>query len=114
MGKLETLCENYGFVMDNEKVEFKRIFNNNNFKSLHMDMYSLNPYMLFMRSMEKNLMVTIENNRVIIRKKDRYKTHIMDVPIEQIDRCIIKEYNNMQYEIILAIKDVYYKMLIVF
>ena len=113
MDKLDAFCEKYGFVMDNEKVEFKRIFSNNRFKTLHMDMYSLDPYMLFMRSIENNVTVIFENDRIIICKKDRHKTHIMNILFECVDNCIIKKYSDSQYEIIFAINNVSYKMLVV-
>ena len=113
MDKLETFCEKYGFITDDKKAGFKCIFSNNSFKTLHMDMYTLDPYMLFMRSIENNPMVAIENDRIIIRKKDKYKTHIMDILFDHIDNCIIKEYSNVQYEIIFAIHNVYCKLLII-
>ena len=113
MDKFENYCEKYGFVSDDTKIEFKRILNHNRFKTLHIEAYTLNPYMLLLRAIEKNISVGIEDGRIIIRKKDKYNTSIVDILFDRIANCIIKKYNDMQYEIIFAIHNIYYKLLIV-
>lgn len=113
MNKFQTYCEKYGFVSDKTKVEFERIISNHNFKTLHIEIYSDNPYMLFLRSIEKNVMVTLEDNRVIVRKNDKHKTTITDILFDSIDGCIVKQYSDSHYEIIFTIHNLCYKLLVI-
>lgn len=113
MDKFENYCEKYGFVADNAKDEFKQIINHNRFKMLRIDIYMINPYMLFLRGIEKNVSVAFENGRVIIRKKDKNNTSIVDILFDKISNCIIKKYSDMQYEMIFTIHNIYYKLLVV-
>jgi hypothetical protein len=112
MNKFETYCDKYGFVTDKTIAIFKRIFGNNKFKTFHIEAYSLNPYMLFSRIVEKNVVVVIKDGRFIVQKKDRYNTNIVDIRLEYIDDCIVKQHNDLLYEIIFAIYNTYYKLLV--
>ena len=112
MEKFENYCKKYGFVSDDTKIEFKRIINHNRFKTLHIETYTLEPYMLLLRTIEKNVSIAIKDGRIIIRKMDKYNTGIADILFDRITDCIIKKYNDIQYEIIFAVHNIYYKLFV--
>lgn len=113
MNKLENYCEKYGFIYDNTKTDFKNIINHNVFKTLCIETYTLNPYMLLLRTIEKNVLAEIKDGRIMIRKRDKHKTSIADIVFDQIANCIVKKYNDIQYEIVFVIHNIYYKLLVV-
>ena len=112
MNKFETYCNKYSFVADKTKATFSRIFGDNKFKTFHIEAYSINPYILFSRIVEKNVNTVINDGRFTAQKNDKYNTNIVDIPLEYIDDCIIKQHNDLLYEIIFAIYNTYYKILI--
>ena len=112
MENFENYCKKYGFVSDDTKIEFKHILNHNRFKTLRIEAYTLDPYMLLLRTIERNVSIVIEDGRIIIRKMDKYNTSIADILFDRIADCIIKKYNDTQYEIIFAVHNIYYKLLI--
>ena len=111
MYKFENYCNKYGFTPDDAKTEFRRILNSNIFKTLHLETYTLDPYMLLLRTVEKNVSVAIENDRAIICKRDKYKTSIANIILDSVTNCIIKKYNDIQYEFVFSIHNICYKML---
>ena len=113
MNKFKTFCEKYGFVEDVDKMQLNHIFGKKCFKILHVDLYSDSPYMLFSRILEKNVLVDLEDGRIIIKKKDKHNTSIIDILFNNIEHCVVKQYNDSQYEVIFAIHNLCYKLLIV-
>ena len=113
MDKFVNYCEKYNFISDDNKIELQRILNRNMFKILHIETYTLNPYMLLLRANEKNVASVIENGEIFIHKKDKYKTSIANIILDKITNCIVKRCNDMQYEIVFAIHNIYYKLLVV-
>lgn len=101
------------FVKDNDKELFNQIFNNKKIKEIHIDTYMDSPYVLFARIIEKNLLISNENNRMIIRKNDRYKTVIVNIFFDEIEDCRIKQYTDNQYEILFGVRNIYYKILVI-
>lgn len=113
MNKLKTFCEKYGFIEDVDNIQLKHIFSKKCFKKLHVDLYSDSPYMLFSRIIEKNVLVSLEDGRIVIKKKDRHNTSIIDILLNSIKHCIIKQYNDTQYEVIFTIHNLWYKLLVI-
>ena len=104
MDKHEIFCNRYGFVADPDKDELIHLFNNGKFKMVHIETYLDNPYTLLSRVLGKNVFSKIENKRIIIYKKHgSLITTISNIPIESIDSCVIKQYNDVQYEIIFTV-----------
>lgn len=113
MNKFKTFCEKYGFVEDVDKIQLNHIFSKKCFKILHVDLYSDNPYMLFSRIIEKNVFVSLKDGRIVIKKKDKHNTSLIDILLDNIEHCIIKQYNDSQYELIFTIHNLWYKLLVI-
>lgn len=113
MDKFENYCENYGFVPDDTKIEFKRILSRNKFKTIHIDTYTLDSDMLFLRNIANNVATIIEDGRLIICKKDKWNTQIVNISLDCITNCIVKVWNDVQYEILFVVHNVYYKVLVI-
>lgn len=103
--------EKYGFVMDEDGAEFKSVFKNNKFKKMHIDTYSDKPYMLFSRTIESDVEATFEDDRVILRKKD--KTTILNILLTSIGKCMMKRYGNSHREFVFTVHNLNYKILAV-
>lgn len=107
--------ERYGFVIDEDKskfdTKFDSAFNGKKLSKIHIDLYTDKPYMLLSRVREKNINVSLENGRIILKCKD--DTVIMNVPIDNICKYAMKKCQKC-YQFILAIHGVWYKILVTF
>jgi hypothetical protein len=110
MEKFEAFCKKYGFALDSNKIHIDRIFNNNNLKTLHVDMYTEEPYMLLLRVEKNNVKSVIENGRLVFRDK---RITVADILYDRIENCIMKQYNDSKYEFIFTVNNVCYKMFVV-
>ena len=104
--------EEYGFIQDDEKLEFKRIFNNGKFKEVYVDLYSDNPYALLLRANHKNVATFIKNDRLFVTKKDN--TSAMNVLLDVIDKCMSMQYDNSRCTIIFRMFGLQYRILLLF
>ena len=80
-------------------------------KELHLDTYINEPYMLLSRVIDKNVSHSLKDNRVVLRKKD--DTVIMNIPIDEIEGCAIKEFSNSHYQVLFNLYNIQYKVLAV-
>ena len=80
-------------------------------KELHLDTYINEPYMLLSRVIDKNVSHSLKDNRVVLRKKD--DTVIMNIPIDEIKGCAIKEFSNSHYQVLFNLYNIQYKVLAV-
>lgn len=113
MNKFKTFCDKYGFVEDVDKIQLNHIFSKKCFKTLHVDLYFDSPHMLLSRIIEKNVLVSFKDGRIVIKKKDRHNTSIIDILVDNIEHCIIKQYNDSQYEVVFTIHNIWYKFLVI-
>lgn len=102
--------EKYGFVADKNKVELNHVLNNGVFSKVHIDLYISSPYMLLSRIVDKDVESSIENNRTIIKRKD--KTVLIDILLECIDECFVKKYSDILYSFVFKIHNICYKLLV--
>lgn len=105
-----------GFVKDESNFQFKKLMKNNiKLKEIYIDACSENPldsstsYMLLLRTFENNITVSNDDNRIILQKNDKYKTHIMNVLFSKIEECYFKESENY-FEFVLKIQNIYYRI----
>ena len=108
----------FGFTKDENGLQFKKIFQNNTkLKEVYVDIYTNNPivysdgFMLLLRTHEENVVALNDDNRLILRKSNKYKTHIMNILFSGVSECYIKDFNTYK-EIILNVQNIYYKITI--
>jgi len=80
-------------------------------KELHMDTYINEPYMLLSRVIDENVSHSWQDNRIVLRKKD--DTVLMNIPIDEIKDCAVKEFANSHYQVLFNLCNVQYKVLAV-
>ena len=116
----EQTLTKFGLIKDEDKSKLKKVFKNNiKLKEIHIDCYSENPliastkpFTLLLRLIEKNMMVLIDGDRLILKKVvDKFDTHFMNVLFSEITECCYKEFNGC-FEFILSIQNIYYRIII--
>lgn len=91
--------------------------NNIKLKEVHIDIYPENPlassecFSLMLRASEKNATISVEGDRIIFKKNDKYKTHFVNVLSSKITECFSKKSNGC-YEFIINVQNIYYKITI--
>lgn len=95
--------EQYGFIKD--AGEFEQIFGLSKLSEVHIDIYSNVPYMLLLRTSEKNVVSDKSNKRVILSKNDKKKTIIMNLTNDSINDVMVKKYSDSMYEFIFTINN---------
>lgn len=101
----------YGFIIDEGMFKLKDIFHMEKFTEIHIDVYINNPYMLLSRARETKVKSFFENGRLILRRKD--ETAIIDIVIDSIKNCAIRQYAPSHYQILFEINNISYKLLVV-
>jgi hypothetical protein len=107
------------FVKEENELRLKEMFKTNNkLKEIHIDVYpenplvSSNPFLLLLRTSENNATILIDNDRVVLKRNDKYETHFMNVLISKITECFSNICDNYS-EFILNVQNVYYKITII-
>lgn len=108
----------FGFAKDEDNLQLKKIFQNNSkLKELHIDIYPNNPmissgnFALLLRTLDDNVVILNDGNRLILKRCDKYETHIMNILFSSISECYVKIAENY-YELILNVQNIYYKITI--
>lgn len=111
----ETLMK-FGLAKDNNNSKLKEIFKDNSkLKEIHIDIYPDNPlksstsFMLLLRASEKNIIISNDGNRLILKNNDRYETHIMNVLFSKITECFFKVSDSC-FEFILNVQNIFYRI----
>lgn len=109
----------FGFVREENDFRLKEMIKNKNkLKEVRIDTYSENPlisskpFMLLLRTSEKNVSISIEGDRLIFKKDDQYETHFMNVLISKITECFSKISEGYS-EFILNVQNTYYRIMII-
>lgn len=105
--------EDYGFEADKYLYGFNDIFNDSTIKEIHIDVYSNDPYILFSRSINRNVSSIIQDERLMLREKKGNGTVLANIPLDNVDNCMIKRYSDMHYQVVFVVHNVYYKMLVI-
>ena len=107
----------FGFTNDKNNLKLKKAFKNNlKLKEIHIDVYPENPlvassdsFMLLSRTIEKNVTISNDENRLILKKNDEYKTYFMNILFSKVSECYCKVFDNYS-EFILNIQNTYFKL----
>ena len=107
----------FGLTKDVDNFVLKKIFKNNSrLKEMHIDIYlenplitSSTPFMLLLRTIEKNALVSNDEDRIILKRNDTYDTYFMNILLLEVTECYYKSYNNYS-EFIIKIQNIYYRI----
>ena len=108
----EKYCRNYGFVEDVELKEFKNIISKRIFKEIQIDVTKEDKIIL-LRTKVKKPIVTLKDDCVIIYYDDKCNTQASKILLNDVQKCIIKQYNSNIFEIMLMIHKTIYKLFII-
>lgn len=115
----EQTLSKFGLVKDENNSKLKEVFKDNvRLKEIHIDTYpenplvtSVTPFMLLLRVVEKKMLVSNDENRLIFKKTVYdFETHFMNVPFSEIKECYYKVVTNGCFEFILNIQNIYYRI----
>jgi hypothetical protein len=93
-----------GFTSDKDNMRLKEVFKDAKvLKEMHMEIYpnnpieSHNPFQLFVRTIEKNVKVSNDGVRLILKKNDRFETHIANILLSDITQCLTEGVSDKHY-----------------
>lgn len=106
---------NHGFKEDTDKKVLSELFTKHNkFKEVNISVNLTEPCMLLARSREKNVTVevnSIQENRLILKKNSgRCSTVIMNILMDEINNCLVKDYGNGLFEFEFEVRDFRYSL----
>ena len=114
----DKILTKFGFAKDEGNLQLKSVLKDNvRLKEIHIDAYPENPlipsneFSLLLRTTEKNVDVSIDNDRIVLKKNDVCKTHFVNVLMSKITECFSKISENYS-EFILNIHNIYYRITI--
>lgn len=107
----------FGFVEDESNFLLKEIFENNlKLKEIHIDVYpenpfisSSSPFMLLLRTIEKNAVVSNDEDRLVLMRNDGNETYFMNILFSEIKECYYKDVYSSS-EFILNIQNIWYRI----
>ena len=106
-----------GFIDDESKLLFKETFKDGEkLKNIHIEVYPNNPiesnspFKLFVRTNEKNVAVSNDGNRLILKMNDRFGTYITNILLSDITKCFAQVANNRCSTFVLSVQNVWYRM----
>ena len=107
----------FGLTKDENNFQLKEILKNNlKLKEIHIDIYQENPltsssapFMLLLRTVERNAMVSNDEDRLVLVRNDGYETYFMNVLFSEIVECYYKISDGFS-EFILNIQNIWYRI----
>ena len=112
----ESTLMKFGFVREKNELRFKEmVAKENKPKKIHIDVYPENPltsstsFALLLRTSEGNARISIDDERIILKRNDTQETYFMNVLISMITDCFSKM-SDGYYEVILNIQNIYYRI----
>lgn len=106
---------NHGFQEDTDKKVLSELFTKHNkFKEVNISVNLTEHSMLLARSKEKNVSVevnSVQENRLILKKNSaRCSTVIMNILLDEINNCLVKDYGNGLFEFEFEVRDFRYSL----
>ena len=105
----------HGFIEDTDKKVLSKLFTNHKkFGEVIISVNLTEPCMLLARSKEKNVSVEvncIQENCLILKKNSgRCSTVIMNILLDEIEGCLVKDYGNGLLEFEFEVRDFRYSL----
>lgn len=101
----------HGFSEDiDKKVLYELFANNSKLKSINISVHSAEPFMLLARNEENNVKAelnSVRERRLILKKN---KTVIMNILLNEIDNCLIKNYGDELYDFEFELRGIRYSL----
>lgn len=108
---------NHGFQEDADKKVLSELFTKHSkFREVNISVNLTEPCMLLARSKEKNVSVeinSIQENRLILKRKrsrEKFDTVIMNILMDEINGCLVKDYGNGLFEFEFEVWDFRYSL----
>ena len=106
---------NHGFKDDTDKKVLSELFTKHSkLRELDVSVNLTEHSMLLARSREKNVTVElncIQENRLILKKNNgRCSTVIMNILMDEINNCLVKDYGNRLFEFEFEVRDLRYSL----
>jgi hypothetical protein len=106
---------NHGFKDDTDKKVLSELFTKHSkLRKLDVSVNLTEHSMLLARSREKNVTVElncIQENRLILKKNNgRCSTVIMNILMDEINNCLVKDYGNRLFEFEFEVRDLRYSL----
>lgn len=100
------------YVFSNgDKTELKRVLEDKiEFESVSIDTYIARPYTFILRSSEKNVTASLEDDRVIIRRNDSFKTTISNFSFDSVCDVQFKLTEDFRCSIFFTIANICYNI----
>ena len=107
----------FGLIKDENNFQLKEVLKNNlKLREIHIDIYLENPlvsssapFMLLSRIIEKNALVSNDEDRLILMRDDGYDTYFVNVLFSKIAECYYKTSQDF-FEFILNIQNIWYRI----
>lgn len=108
----------HGFEEDTDKKVLSELFTKHSkLREVNISVNLTEPCMLLARSKEKNVTVevnSIQENRLILKKNSgRCSTVIVNILLDEINNCLVKDYGNGLFEFEFEVRDFRYSLHIV-
>lgn len=108
---------NHGFTEDSDKKILSGLFTKHNkLREVNISVNLTEPSMLLARSKEENVSVEvncIQGNRLILKRKrsrEKFDTVIMNVLLDEINNCLVKDYGNGLFEFEFEVRNFRYSL----
>ena len=108
---------NHGFTEDSENKTLSELFpKHNKFREVNISVNFTEPCVLLARSKERNVTIeinSIQENRLILKRKrsrEKFDTVIMNILLDEINNCLVKDYGNGLFEFEFEVKDFRYSL----
>ena len=109
----------FGFTKDEHNFMLKEVFKNGlKLNEIHIDVYPENPlisssapFMLLLRTIEKNATVSNDGVRLVLMRDDKHKTYFMNVLFSEVAECYCKIAYDYS-EFILNIQNIWYRIIV--
>jgi len=108
---------NHGFQEDTDKKVLSKLFTNyTRFKEVNISVNLTEPFMLLAHSKENNVTVEIDfiqDKRLILKNKrsrEKFDTIIMDILLDEINNCLVKDYGNRLFQFEFEVRDFRYSL----